>query len=125
AGGSLTMMGPEQLLNFSNVGPAADIYSGGATIFRMLTGSTPLVLPCPPDRAQVTQAAGAILDKRRTPLAQLRPDVPTPIAELVDKLVARSTAAREHLQAHEIAETFQSWVAKLAPESEREVPSRA
>jgi len=39
--GSPMYMAPEQSINSSNVGPCTDIYSFGAVLFEMLTGTTP------------------------------------------------------------------------------------
>jgi len=48
--GSLAYMAPEQRTNAHKVGPTADIYSAGATLFNLLTCNSPVDLfACPPD----------------------------------------------------------------------------
>jgi len=42
--GSVSYMPPEQRVDAASVGPAADIYSTGATLFQLLTGQTPVDL---------------------------------------------------------------------------------
>ncbi len=102
-GGSISMMSPEQLLDFMSAGPTADLYSGAATLFRLLTGEAPLVLPLPLSKAELVQVASAILDSRRIPLSQLRDDVPGEVAALLDRLVSREPKARAGITADEIS----------------------
>ncbi|MFT7519251.1 MAG: serine/threonine protein kinase [Kiritimatiellia bacterium] len=47
--GSLAYMAPEQRANAHNVGPTADIYAAGATLFNLVTCNSPVDLfACPP-----------------------------------------------------------------------------
>lgn len=106
AGGSTLTMGPEQVRNFIQMTPSADIYSAAATVFWMLTRDTPLVLPCPLQDAPMHVRKEAILHPDRRSLARLRPDVPKPVVELIDSLVAHSSTAREQSSAKQIAESL-------------------
>ena len=103
AAGSTLTMSPEQLRCFIDAGPAADIYSAAATVFWMLTQDTPLVLSCPFGDAPVHLQTEAIVSPQRRPLAQLRSDVPHPVCELLDGLVAFDPAVRNSIHANDIA----------------------
>jgi serine/threonine protein kinase len=114
AGGSLLTASPEQVNDFSGTGPSADIYSGAATVYWMLTCSSPLVLPCPDRQASIEQKAIAILDERRKPLRDARPDVSRPVAELIDGLVARDPSMREGMHAREVAVALNALASRIA-----------
>jgi serine/threonine protein kinase len=103
AGGSLLTMGPEQVLNFLQVGPGADVYSAAATVFWLLTCDTPLVLPCPLDDASLTTRTTAIISPARRSLADFRPDVPRAVVDLLDSLLTKDSQTRDRLHAKEIA----------------------
>lgn len=47
--GSLPYMAPEQRLDASRVGPAADLYAAGATLYHLLTSANPVDLFASPD----------------------------------------------------------------------------
>ncbi|MFW5741314.1 MAG: FHA domain-containing serine/threonine-protein kinase, partial [Myxococcota bacterium] len=115
AGGSLLTISPEQLDDFVNSGPAADLYAGAASLFWMLTGDTPLVLPGLTSTVTFEQKAHAILDPRRQRLRDLRPDVPEPVAKLIDGLVAHDPAMRNGMHAREVAVALNAIAARLAP----------
>lgn len=113
SGGSLLTIGPEQLEDFVNVGPHGDLYAGAATLFWMLTGDSPLVLPCATPSASFEQKAQAILDPRRKRLRDLRPDVPSPVASLVDGLVAQDQGVRRRMHAREAAAALNAIAARI------------
>ncbi len=103
AGGSVLMLSPEQLMNFMGVGPSGDLYSGGATLFRMLTASTPLRLKSHMNEAPLVEIGAAINHSSRVPIRDLRPDLPTDLCQLIDSLVATDPSVREKLDAARIA----------------------
>ena len=114
SGGSLLTIGPEQLLDFMNMPLHGDLYAGAATVFWILTGDTPLVLPVPTDKASFEQKVQAILDKRRKVLRDLRPDVPETVATLIDGLVAHDASTRASMHAREVAVALNAIASRLA-----------
>jgi serine/threonine protein kinase len=90
-GGTIPYMAPEQIEAFSgrgakNVGPRSDLFSLGATIYEMLTGTTPFGVSRP-------QEAGIdrLLELRETPptrIQRLNPGVPGEFADLVHSCLA-------------------------------------
>ena len=78
---------PECLSGLS-AGPAADLYAFGVIAFELLTGRRPFV-----ERTPETLKV-AHLSKAPPDLRALRPDVPEPIAALVDALLAKEPARR-------------------------------
>ncbi|HQB42600.1 MAG TPA: FHA domain-containing serine/threonine-protein kinase, partial [Polyangiaceae bacterium] len=117
SGGSLLTIGPEQIEDFVNVGPQGDLYAGAATVFWMLTGDTPLVLPCASSSATFEQKAQAILHPARKRLLDLRGDVPVPVAELIDGLVAVDPSLRQRMHAREVAAAFNAIAARMVDKS--------
>lgn len=123
AGGSLLTIGPEQLEDFVNTAPSADLYAGAATLFWMLTGDTALALPVPTKAATFEQKAQAIIDPRRKRLRDLRPDVPEQVASLIDSLVAFDSSTRRGMHAREVAVALNSMAARLARGAEKRPPA--
>jgi eukaryotic-like serine/threonine-protein kinase len=113
SGGSLLTIGPEQLEDFVNIGPSADLYAGAATLFWMLTGDTPLVLPTSTNAASFEQKAQAIIDPRRKLVRDLRPEVPEQVAALVDGLVAHDPSMRAGMHAREVAVALNAIAARF------------
>jgi hypothetical protein len=121
SGGSLLTIGPEQLEDFVNVGPHGDLYAAAATVFWMLTGDTPLVLPCASSAATFEQKAQAIIRPPRKHLRDVRPDVPVQVANLIDGLVAHDPTQRMRMHAREVAAALNAIAARMA----RTEPSHA
>jgi serine/threonine protein kinase len=80
-------MSPEQAMG-SPVGPASDLYSLGAVLHELLSGSVPF---------EGSSALGTLhrhLHEPPEPLRRLRPDVPPALETLVLRLLAKSPAQR-------------------------------
>lgn len=126
SGGSLLTIGPEQLTNFKKMPFYGDLYAGAATVFWLLTGDSPLVLPVPTEKASFEQKLHAILDKRRKSLRDHRPDVPESVATLIDGLVAHDESTRSGKHAREVAVALNAAASELSrrPTSQRTTITR-
>ncbi|QDV44084.1 Serine/threonine-protein kinase PknB [Stieleria neptunia] len=89
--GTLDYMSPEQLENSHDVDQCADLYSLGATLYKLLTGDSP----------HASDLSEPFLSKLRriasepaAPLKQRRDDAPDELCELVDGLLARRVEDR-------------------------------
>jgi tRNA A-37 threonylcarbamoyl transferase component Bud32 len=106
--GSAGFAAPEQLLGFREVGPHADVYGGGASLYWLLTGELPVVLNCPSTDASDPQIVLATLADERVPIKQRRPGLRAWLAELVDTMCARDPEKRAHLSAAEVVTMLRS-----------------
>jgi serine/threonine protein kinase len=106
--GTPEFMAPEQAEDARSVGPRSDLYSLGATLFHLLTGELHL------SGSTYLNKLQALLTAVPRRLAEVRPDVPAALADLVDRLRARDPADRPS-SADEV-------VAELEPFARRPVP---
>jgi len=85
--GSPLYMSPEQILR-QPLGPESDLYSLGAVLFQLLTGTPPFSNAAIPElfRAIRTQPAPRIKD--------LRPDIPDAVSDIVGRLLLKDAAQR-------------------------------
>jgi len=88
-GGSPAFMPPEQILDFRNVGPPADIYGTAATLYHLLTGK--YIFDFTTDQVQ---AFGLILEGDPVPVRDRRPEVPEGLAAVVHRCLAKDPAER-------------------------------
>ena len=86
--GTPDYMAPEQSKNSSTVDHRADLYSLGCTLYYLLAGRPPF-----PDGNPLEKIIKHQLETP-LPLQALRPDVPTPVAEVVARLMAKSPDQR-------------------------------
>ncbi len=85
--GTPMYMSPEQV-NGANVDLRSDLYSLGVTFFHVLAGE-------PPFRAETALAlAYKHLNEEPPPLRELRPDLPSALIEVIERLMAKEPANR-------------------------------
>ncbi len=86
--GTPNYMAPEAAINSRNIDQRADIYSLGCTFYCMLSGRDPF-----PDG---TRAQRIALHQTQMPLAinQMREDIPSSIANVLEKMMAKDPTAR-------------------------------
>ncbi len=87
-GGTIPYMAPEQIVNFKHVRPAADLYSMGATLYRLLTGAFPH------DFGPGLDALLVVLENPIVPLRQRAPEVSPALAAAVEKALEKDPARR-------------------------------
>ncbi|HJZ55152.1 MAG TPA: protein kinase [Gemmataceae bacterium] len=87
--GSVEFMSPEQSLDATAVGPAADVYGLGATLFWVLTGHLPLAR-C----RTVMEAVKTLQTGKPRRVRDLRADVPEALDEFVARMLERDPADR-------------------------------
>jgi serine/threonine-protein kinase len=87
--GSVDFMAPEQSLDPTGVGPAADIYGLGATLFWILTGHLPF--PTQSSLAEMLQVLSAERPRR---VEDFRANTPAALSALIDRMLARDPKAR-------------------------------
>nr|HEX4314472.1 serine/threonine-protein kinase [Kofleriaceae bacterium] len=85
--GTPSYMPPEQARG-ARVDERADVYSLGALLYHVLSGTAPFT------GRTVDDILTAVLSREPTPLAELVPGVPRDLADLVAKAMARDPAAR-------------------------------
>jgi eukaryotic-like serine/threonine-protein kinase len=77
--GDYHFMSPDQLKNFKYAKPPVDVYSMGATFYKMLTGLMPMNFPEKTDPLLVVKEHPVIPIRKRTR------DIPPKLAEVIDK----------------------------------------
>ncbi|HVK13722.1 MAG TPA: protein kinase [Gemmataceae bacterium] len=82
--GTADYVAPEQTINSHEVDVRADIYSLGATFYFLLAGHPPF------PEGSISQKLIAHQTRNPTPIRNLRPEVPQPIADIVAKMMAKS-----------------------------------
>ena len=85
--GTAHYLAPEQVAG-EPATPKSDLYSAGAVLFEMLTGRKPFEADTP------IAVAMKRLTEDPPPVRSLRNDVPTAVAQVVDRALARDPAAR-------------------------------
>jgi serine/threonine protein kinase len=86
--GSIPYMPPEQIIDFKNVGFPADIYSMGATLYHMLTGTFTRDFPRKMDPLL------AIIQTENIPIRKRLPQISSSLGEVIDTAIAASPGSR-------------------------------
>jgi eukaryotic-like serine/threonine-protein kinase len=82
AGGTPLYMPKEQVINFKYVKPVSDVWSLAATMYSMLTGSSPYVI----EKGQAPLEA--VLKARTIPLGERLPSLPNRLIAVLDRAMA-------------------------------------
>lgn len=90
--GTPLYVSPEAIRDTKDAGPSADIYSLGATLYHMLVGRPPF------SGKTAYEVMRAHLDKRLQPIREQVPEVPPPLADLVERCLAKLPAERPDLE---------------------------
>lgn len=101
-----------ELLERQPVGPAADIYSLGVTVFEALTGARPFA-----DAASDVEITHRQIHEPLAPISSIRAGIPASIDAVVGRATAKSVMGR-YASAQEFASAF---AAAVAPERSRSV----
>lgn len=89
--GTLDYIAPEQVGSSHDVDVRADLYSLGATLFKMLTGSSPHAVMKAED---IGARIDAIFKHDLPSIETLRPGLPPSLINIVNKMLARAPQAR-------------------------------
>jgi eukaryotic-like serine/threonine-protein kinase len=87
--GSLGYLAPEQIEETRTVSAASDQYGLGIILYECVTGR-----PAFSRDDDVTKIFGDILNGKRTPADELRPDLPEGLQRIIDRATSRDPAAR-------------------------------
>lgn len=105
--GTLDYMSPEQILSPDTVGPAADVYGLGCTLYFALTGQVPFPGGTRKEKAQRQLADFPI------PLAQLAPHVDAGLQRVVEGMMKKSPDERIGT-AEEVIHRLRQWTPRSA-----------
>ncbi|MCO6509414.1 MAG: protein kinase [Aridibacter famidurans] len=89
--GTIAYMPPEQVRDFKEVRPPSDIYATGMTAYSLLTGAHALDIKA---KAGISETVKAIFEKPLIPIGQRAPEVPTPIAQVIERALAKKPEDR-------------------------------
>lgn len=101
--GTLDYMAPEQAERSEGVDARSDLYSLGATLFNLLTGQTPLATT--PHQSPIEKLK-RLSQHQPIQLQTLRPDLPSELCDLVNRLLATHPGSRLPSSLH-VAESLQ------------------
>jgi serine/threonine-protein kinase len=92
--GSLYYTPPEQIVNFSRVGPTADIYSAGVTLYQILTGSLPYNFRSKSSTNSMKDSLLVVLEEPIIPIKERSANIPATLAAIVEKAIAKKAQDR-------------------------------
>jgi serine/threonine protein kinase len=101
--GTLDYMAPEQAERSEVVDARSDLYSLGATLFKLLTGQTPLAMT--PHQSPIEKLK-RLSQHQPIQLQTLRPDLPSELCDVVNRLLATQPESRLPSALH-VAEALQ------------------
>jgi serine/threonine protein kinase len=100
--GTFPFMPREQLTNFKRFKPVGDVWSIGATLYYMLTGTTPRDFPPGQSQAEI------VMRNEIVPIRNRRTSIPMNVAGVIDRAVAKDAIDR-----YQTAEEFRDALMKV------------
>jgi serine/threonine protein kinase len=108
---------PEQIVDSDGVDIRADIYSLGATLYFLLTGTPPFANVAPGYQKLIRH-----LGRRPQPICDHRPEVPEELVQVIDRMMAKNPWERYQTPAA-VAEVLSAWTpATVPPPPDEEMP---
>lgn len=89
--GTIAYMPPEQVRDFKEVRPPADIYGVGMTAYSLLTGAHALDIS---PNAGISETVKAIFEKPIIPIARRVPEVPLKVSAVIETALAKQVELR-------------------------------
>jgi serine/threonine-protein kinase len=89
--GTIAYMPPEQVRDFKEVRPPADIYGIGMTAYSLLTGAHALDIS---PNAGISETVKAIFEKPIIPISKRMPDVPLKVSAVIETALAKQVELR-------------------------------
>ena len=87
--GTIPFMPPEQMLDFKTVTPSADLYATAATLYYLITSQ--FIYKTIEDGGDMVRT---LLEERAVPIQKRRPEVPTGLAHVLERCLARAPEDR-------------------------------
>jgi hypothetical protein len=87
--GGLVYLAPERITNYRDARPPSDQYAAAALLYRLLTNNLLFDLP-----ATLPEQLLKILQDKPVPIVKRRPEVPKPLAQVIDKALAKEPEKR-------------------------------
>ncbi|MGL6097738.1 MAG: serine/threonine protein kinase [Fimbriiglobus sp.] len=106
--GTADYVAPEQVANSHAVDVRADVYSMGASLYFLLAGHPPF------PQGTVSQKLLWHRTKDPTPIRELRPDVPEPVAQILQTLMRKDPNLRYQTPV-DVAVALEPWVPAFVP----------
>ncbi|MFK7817724.1 MAG: protein kinase [Planctomycetaceae bacterium] len=112
--GTVDFIAPEQALSSHDVDPRADIYALGGSFYRLISGK--LLFP----GLNTAQKLLAQQTKQPTPIDQLVPDLPAPLVDAINKMLAKDRNDR-FADVSEVIEVLEPFAKRLVPPYDAEI----
>lgn len=117
--GTADYIAPEQAMDLHSADIRADIYSLGASFYYLLAGRPPF------DGKTITQKLIQHQTQIPTPIAEVRPEVPVEVSDLIDRMMRKKPEERFQTPA-EVVEALEPWTQQpIAPPPDHEMPRRS
>jgi serine/threonine protein kinase len=102
--GTIVYMAPEQIVDSKSVGPAADVYGLGATMYECLTGNAPF------DSESIVQLLSDVRHRLPAPVREIYPDIDPDLETICMRCLQKDPADR-YASAAQLADDLERYLA--------------